>query len=150
MERPNMIDVKQMLEEKGNTVWTIAPDAKVFDALKFMAEKEVGALIVLEKGTVVGIISERDYARKIALMGRLSQDTPVREIMTIQVYCVHPSGSAEECMALMTEKHVRHLPVIEKNKLAGVISIGDVVKSIISQQKETIQHLENYIMGKYQ
>ena len=145
-----MIDVKQMLEEKGNTAWTIAPDAKVFDALKLMAEKEVGALMVLEKGTVVGIIAERDYARKIALMGRLSQDTPVREIMTIQVYCVHPSSSAEECMTLMTEKHIRHLPVIEKNKLAGVISIGDVVKSIISQQKETIQHLENYIMGKYQ
>jgi len=145
-----MMTVKQMLEEKGNTVWTIAPDAKVFDALKLMAKKEVGALIVLEKGAVVGIISERDYARKIALMGRLSQDTPVREIMTIQIYCVHPSNSAEECMALMTGKHIRHLPVIEKNKLAGVISIGDVVKSIISQQKVTIQHLENYIMGKYQ
>jgi len=145
-----MIDVKQMLEEKGSTVWTIAPDAKVFDALKLMAEKEVGALIVLEKGAVVGMISERDYARKIALMGRLSQDTPVREIMTIQVYCVHPSSSSEECMALMTDKRIRHLPVIEKDKLAGVISIGDVVKSIISQQKETIQHLENYIMGKYQ
>jgi CBS domain-containing protein len=150
MEGPKMIDVKQMLEEKGSTVWTIAPDAKVFDALKLMAEKEVGALIVLEKGAVVGMISERDYARKIALMGRLSQDTPVREIMTIQVYCVHPSSSSEECMALMTDKRIRHLPVIEKDKLAGVISIGDVVKSIISQQKETIQHLENYIMGKYQ
>jgi len=145
-----MITVKQMLEEKGNAVWTIAPDAKVFDALKLMAEKEVGALIVLEKGAVVGMISERDYARKIALMGRLSQDTPIREIMTLQIYCVHPSSSSEECMALMTDKRIRHLPVIEKDKLVGVISIGDVVKSIISQQKVTIQHLENYIMGKYQ
>lgn len=145
-----MITVKQMLEEKGRNVWTIAPDAKVFDALKLMAEKEVGALIVLEKGAVVGIISERDYARKIALMGRLSQDTPVKEIMTLQIYVVHPSSSSEECMALMTDKRIRHLPVIEKDKLVGVISIGDVVKSIISQQKVTIQHLENYIMGKYQ
>jgi CBS domain-containing protein len=145
-----MITVKQMLEEKGNAVWTIAPDAKVFDALKLMAEKEVGALIVLEKGAVAGILSERDYARKIALKGRLSQDTLVREIMTLQVYGVHPSSSSEECMALMTDKRIRHLPVIEKDKLVGVISIGDVVKSIISQQKVTIQHLENYIMGKYQ
>jgi CBS domain-containing protein len=145
-----MITVKQMLEEKGNAVWTIAPDAKVFDALKLMAEKEVGALIVLEKGAVAGILSERDYARKIALMGRLSQDTLVRAIMTLHVYGVHPSSSSEECMALMTDKRIRHLPVIEKDKLVGVISIGDVVKSIISQQKVTIQHLENYIMGKYQ
>jgi CBS domain-containing protein len=145
-----MITVKQMLEEKGRNVWTIAPDAKVFDALKLMAEKEVGALIVLEKGAVAGILSERDYARKIALMGRLSQDTFVREIMTLHVYGVHPSSSSEECMALMTDKRIRHLPVIEKDKLVGVISIGDVVKSIISQQKVTIQHLENYIMGKYQ
>ena len=145
-----MITVKQMLEEKGNAVWTIAPDAKVFDALKLMAEKEVGALIVLEKGAVAGILSERDYARKIALMGRLSQDTLVRAIMTLHVYGVHPSSSSEECMALMTDRRIRHLPVIEKDKLVGVISIGDVVKSIISQQKVTIQHLENYIMGKYQ
>jgi CBS domain-containing protein len=145
-----MITVKQMLEEKGRNVWTITPDAKVFDALKLMAEKEVGALIVLEKGAVAGILSERDYARKIALMGRLSQDTFVREIMTLHVYGVHPSSSSEECMALMTDKRIRHLPVIEKDKLVGVISIGDVVKSIISQQKVTIQHLENYIMGKYQ
>jgi len=140
-----MITVKQMLEEKGNAVWTIAPDAKVFEALKLMAEKKVGALIVLEKGTVAGILSERDYARKIALMGRVSQDTLVKEIMTVHVYGVHPSSSSEECMALMTDRHIRHLPVIEKDKLVGVISIGDVVKSIISQQKVTIQHLENYI-----
>jgi len=145
-----MVTVNQILKEKGNAVWTIAPDAKVFDALKLMAEKSVGALVVTENGNVAGIISERDYARKIALMGRMSQDTPVRDIMTTQIYVVHPGSTAEECMALMTDRHIRHLPVIDKNELAGVISIGDVVKSIISQQKLTIEQLENYIMGKYQ
>ena len=145
-----MITVKQMLDEKGNAVWTISPEAKVFYALRLMAKKGVWALIVLKKGTVVGILSERDYARKIALMGRVSQDTPVRKIMTLGVYGVHSSSTSDECMALMTEKRIRHLPVIEKGKLVGVISIGDVVKSIISHQKVTIQHLENYIMGKYQ
>jgi CBS domain-containing protein len=145
-----MITVKQMLDEKGNAVWTISPNAKVFYALRLMAKKGIGALIVLEKGRVVGILSERDYARKIALLGRLSQDTPVRKIMTQEVYGVQPSSTSEECMALMTDRRIRHLPVIEKNKLVGVISIGDVVKSIISQQKVTIQHLENYITGKYQ
>jgi CBS domain-containing protein len=149
-EGPNMITVKQMLEEKGNAVWTITPDAKVFDALKLMAEKEVGALIVLEKGAVVGIISERDYARKIALMGRLAQDTPVKEIMTLQINFVHPSSSSEECMALMTDKRIRHLPVIEKNNLVGVVSIGDIVKAIIGEQEVMIGHLQDYIMGKYQ
>ncbi len=145
-----MVTVNQILKEKGNAVWTIAPDAKVFDALKLMAEKSVGALVVTENGNVAGIISERDYARKIALMGRMSQDTPVRDIMTTQIYVVHPGSTAEECMALMTDRRIRHLPVIDKNELAGVISIGDVVKSIISQQKLTIEQLENYIMGKYQ
>ena len=144
-----MMTVKQMLEEKGRNVWTIAPDAKVFDALKLMAEKEVGALIVLEKGAVVGIISERDYARKVALLGLLSQDTPVKEIMTLQIYCVHSSSSSEECMALMTNKHIRHLPVIEKNKLVGIVSIGDIVKAILGEQDVMIGHLQDYIMGKY-
>jgi CBS domain-containing protein len=144
-----MITVRQILEEKGNAVWTITPDAKVFDALKLMAEKEVGALIVLEKGGVVGIISERDYARKIALMHRLSQDTPVREIMTHMIYFVHPSSSSEECMALMTDKRIRHLPVFEKNKLVGVVSIGDIVKAIIGEKEVMIGHLQDYIQGKY-
>jgi CBS domain-containing protein len=145
-----MATVKQILDEKGRDVWTIAPEAKVFEALKRMADKEVGALLVLDKGRVVGIISERDYARKIALLGRLSQETPVRDIMTVKIYAVHSATTSEECMALMTDRHIRHLPVIDGEKLAGVISIGDVVKSIISQQKMTIQQLENYIMGKYQ
>ncbi|MBC7349997.1 MAG: CBS domain-containing protein [Candidatus Aminicenantes bacterium] len=145
-----MITVKQMLEEKGHQVWTISPDNTVYEALKIMAEKEVGALIVVDQGQVVGVISERDYARKVVLKGKSSLETPVREIMTTQVYFVNPESTAEECMALMTEKRIRHLPVIQENKLVGVISIGDVVKSVITSQKITIEHLQNYIMGKYQ
>jgi CBS domain-containing protein len=145
-----MITVKQILDEKGYDVWTISPDTKVFEALKMMADKGVGALIVFENDDVVGIISERDYARKIALLGRHSQDTPVRDIMSTQVYGVHLDTTAEECMALMTDKRIRHLPVCKGEKLAGIISIGDVVKAIIGQQKVTIENLENYIMGKYQ
>ncbi|MHB8094633.1 MAG: CBS domain-containing protein [Candidatus Aminicenantales bacterium] len=145
-----MATVKHILEEKGHDVWTITPQAKVIEALRFMAEKGVGALVVTEGSRIAGIISERDYARKIALQGRMAEDTPVGDIMTTQVYGVHPSSTAEECMALMTDRHIRHLPVLEKEKLVGVISIGDAVKSIISQQKLTIAQLEDYIMGKYQ
>jgi CBS domain-containing protein len=145
-----MMTVKQILDEKGYKVWTVAPDAQVFDALKLMAEKGVGALVVTEKDEVVGVLSERDYARKIILLGRHSQNTPVRDIMTAQVYGVHLDTTAEECMALMTDKHIRHLPVCKDEKLAGIISIGDVVKAIISHQKVTIENLENYILGKYQ
>ncbi len=145
-----MITVKDILSEKGSGVWTISPDAKVYDALKLMAEKGIGALIVFEKDDVVGIMSERDYARKIVLLGRHSQDTKVRDIMTSPVYGVHMDTTADECMALMTDKHIRHLPVCKDEKLAGVISIGDVVKAIIGHQKVTIENLENYIMGKYQ
>jgi CBS domain-containing protein len=145
-----MITVKQILDEKGYKVWTISPEAKVLDALKMMADRGVGALIVSEKDDIVGIMSERDYARKIVLMGRHSQDTAVRDIMSTHVYGVHLDSTAEECMALMTDKHIRHLPVCKDEKLAGIISIGDVVKAIMTQQKVTIENLENYIMGKYQ
>jgi CBS domain-containing protein len=145
-----MITVKQILDEKGYQVWTVPPETKVFDALKLMADKGIGALIVFEKGDVVGIISERDYARKIVLLGRHSQDTPVRDIMSTHIYGVHFDTTAEECMALMTDKHIRHLPVCKGEKLAGIVSIGDVVKAIITHQKVTIENLENYIMGKYQ
>ncbi|MGB9835624.1 MAG: CBS domain-containing protein [Candidatus Saccharicenans sp.] len=145
-----MTTVKQILEEKGHQVWTIGPDETVYKALMVLADKDIGALVVVENDRVVGIISERDYARKVALKGKTSLDTPVRDIMTTQVYFVNPDCTAEECMALMTEKRIRHLPVIENDKLVGVISIGDVVKSIISSQKITIEHLQNYIMGKYQ
>jgi len=146
-----MITVKDMLDQKGHKAWTIGPDAKVFEALELMAKKGIGALIVVDKDEeVAGILSERDYARKIVLMGRLSQDTPVRDIMTKEVYGVHMETTAEECMALMTDKHFRHLPVCKDGKLAGVVSIGDVVKAIMTDQKVTIENLENYIMGKYQ
>ena len=145
-----MITVKQILEEKGYKVWTISPEAKVIDALRTMADRGVGALVVYEKDEVVGIVSERDYARKIILMGRHSHDTKVREIMTSHVYGVQFDDTAEECIALMTDKHIRHLPVSKDKKLVGIVSIGDVVKAIMTQQKVTIENLENYIMGKYQ
>jgi len=145
-----MITVKQILDEKGHNVWTIGPNASVFEALKLMAEKGIGALMVIENDDVVGVISERDYARKVVLHGKLSKDTPVREIMTTQLFGVHFDTSAEECMALMTDKRIRHLPVCKEGKLAGVVSIGDIVKAIMDEQKVTINHLENYIMGKYQ
>jgi len=146
-----MITVKDMLDQKGHKAWTIAPDAKVLEALDLMAKKGIGALVVVDKDEeVVGILSERDYARKIILMGRMSQDTPVRDIMTKEVYGVHHETTAEECMALMTDKHFRHLPVCKDGKLVGIISIGDVVKAIMTEQKVTIENLENYIMGKYQ
>jgi CBS domain-containing protein len=145
-----MITVKDILDQKGHTAWTIEPDANVFEALELMAKKGLGALIVVDKDEIVGVISERDYARKIILMGRHSQDTPVTDIMTKEVYGVHYETTAEECMALMTDKHIRHLPVCKEGRLAGVISIGDVVKAIITEQKVKIENLENYIMGKYQ
>ena len=145
-----MITVKDILDQKGHSVWTIGPGAKVYEALELMAREGLGALIVVEKDEIVGIISERDYARKIILMGRQSQDTPVREIMTKEVYGVRFETTAEECMALMTDKRIRHLPVRREGRLAGVVSIGDVVKAVITDQKVKIEDLENYIMGKYQ
>lgn len=145
-----MITVKTILERKGSQVWTIGPEAKVIDALKLMAEKGVGALMVVEGDDVVGVISERDYARKIVLRGRQSQDTAVKDIMTREVYGVHLDTTAEECMALMTDKRIRHLPVCKDGRLIGVVSIGDIVKAVITEQKIKIEDLENYIMGKYQ
>ncbi len=146
-----MITVKDMLDQKGHNAWTIGPEAKVLEALELMAKKGLGALIVVDKDDeVIGILSERDYARKIILMGRQSQDTPVKDIMTKEVFGVHYETTADECMALMTDKHIRHLPVCKDGKLGGVISIGDVVKAVIDQHKVTIENLENYIMGKYQ
>jgi len=142
-----MITVRQLLRGKGRDVWHIAPDALVYDALKLMADKEVGALLVLEGADLMGIISERDYARKVILKEKSSMDTPVREIMTQRVITVSPEQTIRECMALMTDKHIRHLPVLENNQLIGVISIGDVVKAIISQQEFMIEQLERYIEG---
>jgi CBS domain-containing protein len=147
--RSAMTTVKDILDVKGTRVWTIGPEAKVIEALKIMADKGVGALVVVEKDRVVGIVSERDYARKVALEHKTSNDTPVKDIMTAPVYCVHSDTTADECMALMTDRHIRHLPVCEKNKLAGVVSIGDIIKSIMTAQKITIENLQNYILGKY-
>ena len=145
-----MIAVKSILDKKGWGAWTILPDAKVIDALRIMAEKNVGALVVIEKEDIVGIISERDYARKIILKGLQSNDIPVRDIMTAQVYHVYSDTTAEQCMALITEKHIRHLPVRNQGKLAGIISIGDIVKAITTDQKITIENLEDFIVDKNQ
>ncbi|MGH2669689.1 MAG: CBS domain-containing protein [bacterium] len=139
--------VSEILQAKGHEIWRVTPDTSVYDALKLMAEKNVGALLVLEGDDLVGLFSERDYARKIILEGKSSKDTPVKEIMISQVLYVRPEHSVEECMALMTDKRVRHLPVLEGGKLVGVISIGDVVKAIISEQDFMIHQLENYITG---
>ena len=143
-----MILVKSIMDKKGWDAWTISPDAKVIDALRIMAEKNVGALVVIEKDDIVGIISERDYARKIILKGLQSNNTPVRDIMSTQVYHVHPDSTAEQCLALITERHIRHLPVRNQGKLVGVISIGDIVKAITADQKMTIENLEDYIVDK--
>jgi CBS domain-containing protein len=140
--------VSQVLKDKGySDVWSITPDAPVYEALKLMSEKNVGALLVIETGKPVGIISERDFARKAILKGKSSLDTPVSEIMTQKVISIHPEQSMEECMALMTDKHVRHLPVLVNDQVIGLISIGDVVKEIISYQKTLIQSFQNYIEG---
>ncbi len=140
-----MKTLKQLLEAKGREVYSIAPDARVFDALKLMADKSVGALIVVEGGRIAGILSERDYARKVILHGKSSHDLQVRDIMTGKVITVHPGQTVEECMAMMTEKRIRHLPVTEGERLIGVLSIGDLVKEVIAEQQQTIRQLESYI-----
>jgi CBS domain-containing protein len=132
---------------KGHNVWRVPFEATVFDALQLMAEKEVGALVVVDGPKPVGIISERDYARKIILLGRTSPTTLVREIMTSHIVYTHPDQPIEECMAIITDKRIRHLPVMEEGKLIGIISIGDLVKTIIAEQKFTIEQLERYITG---
>lgn len=142
-----MKTVKDLLRAKGYDVWSITPDATVFDALTTMAHKDVGALTVMEKDQLVGIISERDYARKVILQGKTSRATLVREIMSSPVICVRPQQTVEECMALLTGRRIRHLPVIDENQVVGMISIGDLVKSIISEQQFVIEQLENYIIG---
>ncbi|MBI4351876.1 MAG: CBS domain-containing protein [Elusimicrobia bacterium] len=143
-----MISLKQFLEHKGGEIWSVTSASTVHSALQKMAEKNIGALLVIDDGKLVGILSERDYARKVALMGKVSKDTAVREIMTERVLYVRPDESIEDCMALMTEKHFRHLPVIDgKGKILGMISIGDVVRIVISKQKFIIAQLENYISG---
>ena len=142
-----MVTVRDMLRTKGSDIWSVTPDTTVYDALKLMAEKNIGAVLVMDAANVMGILSERDYARKIALLGKKSADTLAREIMTERVMCVHPEETAVQCMALMTEKKFRHLPVLEDDELIGIISIGDVVKVTIAEQEFIIEQLEHYIKG---
>lgn len=142
-----MSTVRELLQGKGGQIWSIAPNASVYKALELMAEKNIGALLVMEAGKLVGILSERDYARKVILQGRSSRTTAVDELMTPLVYYVEPSHTLEECMALMTTKRIRHLPVMEKEEVVGIVSIGDVVKAIITEQAITIKQLEQYITG---
>ena len=142
-----MKTVAQLLRGKGNEVLSISPETSVFDALGVMAERNVGALLVVETGKLVGIFSERDYARKVILKARASREVAVREIMTAHVLYVRPEQTIEDCMALMTDKRVRHLPVLDGEQLVGVISIGDVVKAIITEQEFMIEQLQNYIKG---
>jgi CBS domain-containing protein len=140
-----MKSLNQLLAAKGGQVYSIRPDATVIDALRLMAQKDVGALLVMEDTRVVGIMSERDYARKVILQGKSSQDMPVREIMTADVVKIDPSRTVEECMGLMTQRRIRHLPVCEGDKLVGLVSIGDLVKEVIAEQEQTIKQLESYI-----
>lgn len=143
-----MTSVAQLLQAKGHDVWSITPDASVFEAITLMAQKEIGAVLVVEERRLVGILSERDYARKIILQGRSSRDTAVRTIMTDKVFYVRPDQTLEDCMALMTARRIRHLPVLDGERLLGVVSIGDVVKSLLSEQEVRIQQLEQYITGR--
>jgi CBS domain-containing protein len=138
--------VRQMLAGKSG-VYSVTPDDTMYDALSLMADRNIGAVVVLSKGEIRGILSERDYARKVALLGRTSRSTPVSEVMTTNVICIDPDWTADRCMALMTDKRIRHLPVIEDGQLIGIVSIGDVVRAVVDEQQFTIQSLERYIMS---
>lgn len=144
-----MTNVEKLLEFKGNETWSVAPQATVYEALQKMLEKDTGAVLVIDEGNLVGIFTERDYARKLILKGRFSRDTAVRDLMTQDVLYVEPQNSIEDCMLLMTNNRVRHLPVINGKQLVGIVTIGDVVRQIISEQESTIQQLEKYIKGGY-
>jgi CBS domain-containing protein len=141
--------IASVLKNKGARIWSIDPEATILDAIALMAEKAIGALVVVSEGRLVGIISERDYARKVILQGRSSKDTHVREIMTSSVITVSPEETVDECMRIITNNRVRHLPVMGGSEVIGVISIGDLVRAIIAEQAATIDHLHSYIAGKY-
>jgi CBS domain-containing protein len=142
-----MLRIKYLLATKSKTIWSIGPDEPVLHAIRLMSDKQIGALPVMQSEQLLGIVSERDYARKVILMGRSSADTPVSQIMTASVITVSPEDTVHRCMEVVTEKRIRHLPVIEKGKLIGMISIGDLVKAVIEEQQQTIVQLERYIAG---
>ena len=144
-----MTTIAQLLNTKGNQIWSVEPNTTIFEALKIMSEKEIGALLVMEDEKLTGIFSERDYARKVILKGKSSKETPVGELMTKKVFYIDPQKTTNDCMAMMTAKRIRHVPVIEDNQVIGIVTIGDVVNQIISEQEVTINHLENYITGSH-
>jgi CBS domain-containing protein len=141
--------VKHILESKGTDIWQITPEDSVLDAIKLMAEKKIGALLVMEDDHLGGIVSERDYARKVVLKGKSSRETFVKDIMSAEVFITNPQETVEQCMSLMTDKRIRHLPVVEDGKVIGVLSIGDLVKAIIAEQQFQIEQLESYITTSY-
>jgi CBS domain-containing protein len=141
--------IGMVLKQKGQDVWSLDPEASVYDAIEMMADKHVGALLVMSEARLLGIISERDYARKVILQGKSSKQTQVKEIMTSPVVVVRQEHTVEDCMRLMTDNHIRHLPVVEQEKVLGIVSIGDLVKWIVSAQEATIHHLRHFIAGKY-
>jgi CBS domain-containing protein len=140
--------VSSILRDKGHHVWSVRPDDSVFDAIRLMADKGIGAALVIDDEKLIGIISERDYARKIVLQGKSSKDTPVRDVMTSSVVSVSPDHTVDECMQIVTDRRVRHLPVVEGERVVGVVSIGDLVKRVISAQGQMIQYLQEYIVGR--
>ena len=142
-----MVIVSQLLDVKGRRVFSIAPDESLLRAMQVMAAEEIGALLVMDRGELLGVLSERDYARKVILMNRSSRDTPVRDIMTSPVLTVQPADSVQHCMQLMTERRVRHLPVVAAGKVEGLLSIGDLVKALLQDQSDQIQQLQRYIAG---
>jgi len=139
--------VSDILNSKGHEIWAVKPDDTVFDSLQLMAEKEIGSLLVMDEDRLVGIVTERDYARKVILEGKSSKSSSVAEIMTKQVLCVTPERTVDECMALMTDKRARHLPVLDHKRVIGILSIGDLVKATLSEQQVLIDQLEHYISG---
>ena len=144
-----MTTIAQLLNTKGDQIWSVETKATIFEALEIMSEKEIGALLVMEDGKLTGIFSERDYARKVILKGKSSKETQVGELMTKKVFYIDSQKTINDCMAMMTAKRIRHVPVIEDNQVMGIITIGDVVNQIISEQEVTINHLENYITGSH-
>ncbi len=142
------LTVARLLASKGHDTWTIAPDATVYDAIALMAERGIGALLVMEDEQLIGIVTERDYARKVILLDRSSRDTPVSTIMSSDIVTVRPNQTIEACMELMTEKRIRHLPVVQDGRVIGILSIGDLVKFIIADREQLIEHLEGYITGR--